>query len=67
MTQDDDEIGASVDGIRRCLELLADEAAVLKLNATLAAIHKALAAVTFETSAVGGCSGLQAPAPAFLH
>jgi hypothetical protein len=46
----DDELGIpSADGIRRCLRLLADEAAELKLNGTFSAIEAALAVIAAET------------------
>jgi hypothetical protein len=51
----DDELGIpSADGIRRCLRLLADEAAELKLNGTFSAIEAALAVIAAETRP-GGC------------
>jgi hypothetical protein len=50
MTPDEKQLSASADGIRQCLRLLADEAAALKLRASLSAIEKALAIVLLETS-----------------
>ena len=45
----DDELGIpSADGIRRCLRLLADEAAELKLSSTFSAIEAALAVIADE-------------------
>ena len=48
MNCDQDDFPASIDGIRHCLCLLAEEAASLKLRATLCAIEKALDAVLME-------------------
>jgi len=46
----DDELGIpSADGLRRCLRLLADEAAELKLDGTFSAIEAALAVIAAET------------------
>ena len=59
MNCDKEDVLASAEGIRHCLRLLAEEAASLKLRATLSAIEKALDAVLMEA---GG-----APATAALH
>jgi hypothetical protein len=48
MNCDQDDFPASIDGIRHCLCLLAEEAASLKLRATLCAIERALDAVMME-------------------
>jgi hypothetical protein len=47
MISDEDEPGPSADGIH-CLRCLAEEAAMLKLGATLAAIEKAMEVVMAE-------------------
>ena len=52
MECDHEEVLASAEGIRHCLRLLADEAASLKLRATLSAIEKALDAVLMEAGGV---------------
>ena len=48
MNCDKEDVLASAEGIRHCLHLLAEEAASLKLRATLSAIEKALDAVLME-------------------
>ncbi len=51
MICDQEDVLASAEGIRHCLRLLAEEAASLKLRATLSAIEKALDAVLLEVGA----------------
>ncbi len=48
MNCDKKDVLASAEGIRQCLRLLAEEAASLKLRATLSAIERALDAVMLE-------------------
>jgi hypothetical protein len=52
MNCDQEDFLASAEGIRHCLRLLAEEAASLKLRATLSAIEKALDAVLIEAGNV---------------
>jgi hypothetical protein len=61
---DDEEIAASVEGILQCLRVLAEEAALLKLNGTFSAIEHALATATVES----GGTTIQAAVPGMtLH
>ena len=62
MNIDEKQLAASADGIRQCLRLLADEAAALKLRASLSAIEKALAIVLLETSTPNTASPRRRPA-----
>jgi hypothetical protein len=64
LTLDDEEIAASVEGILQCLRVLAEEAALLKLNGTFSAIEHVLATATVES----GCTTSQGPIPGMtLH
>ncbi len=59
---DEKQLAASADGIRQCLKLLAEEAAALKLRASLSAIEKALAIVMIETTTPNTATPKRQPA-----
>ena len=66
-----DECGPAADGILRCLQMLADEAAALRLPHTLEALQNAMAACAVEAAEIAeasrGLAGTERPAATTLH
>ena len=66
-----DETRPAAEGILRCLQMLAEEAAALRLPATLEALHHAMAACAVEALEIsddqGSLIGQERPAAATLH
>ena len=61
----DDEISASPDGLMHCLRMLAEEASLLRLDSTFAALLEALDTCNLEVSTIH--QSLTAPPGIAIH